>query len=169
LKSPTIKILQNSVNIKDVVKEIKEIIKKYHLHDLDQISLQSYKESAWPDSEWSVGTGRFRGLPEGITEKDFKYPLFEEAEVINHYMKKMYMYRTRIMILNPRNVMSIHEDFSPRIHIPIKTNSDCRMIIGDQCHHLEVGKIYWTDTTIKHTAFNAGTRPRIHIMGCVDN
>ena len=169
MKSPTIKILQNSVNIKDVVKEIKEIIKKYHLHDLDQISLQSYKESAWPDSEWSVGTGRFRGLPEGITEKDFKYPLFEEAGVINHYMKKMCMYRTRIMVLDPRNVMSIHEDLSPRIHIPLITNPDCRMVIGDQCHHLEVGKIYWTDTTIKHTAFNAGTRPRIHIMGCVDN
>lgn len=78
-------------------------------------------------------------------------------------------FRTRIMILPPRNCYSIHSDPTPRIHIPIISNSQCYMIWPNhsRCLQLNNGVIYWTDTTKQHTFINGGTEPRIHLVMCI--
>jgi len=160
-----LKVIQENINIKGISSEINSLLEKYSLHDQNQISLQSYKENADPKREWHKGNGKVWDIP--AKEEEFQHLLFDEIPLINHYIRKFKLYRTRIMKLQPGRVMSIHRDYSPRVHIPITTNDGCRMMIGKECYHLEVGNVYWTNTTIEHTAFNGGTDPRIHILGCV--
>lgn len=160
-----VEIIKPSVNVDGIKKELATIIEKYKLEGYKQISLQSTMENADPQTEWDVGTGSALNLK--TKEQNFKYLLFPEAKLINHYIEEFGMFRTRVMKLPPSKVMSIHKDKTPRIHIPISTNDACRMMIGNQCYHLETGKIYWTDTRLEHTAFNSSNDPRIHIVGCV--
>jgi len=160
-----VEIIKPSVNVDGIVKELTTIIEKYKLEGYKQISLQSTMENADPHTEWDVGTGS--GLNLKTKEQNFIYPLFPEAKLINHYINEFGMFRTRVMKLQSRKVMSVHKDKTPRIHIPISTNDGCRMMVGNQCYTLEAGKMYWTDTRLEHTAFNGGEYPRIHIVGCV--
>jgi hypothetical protein len=160
-----VEIINDSVNLDGIIKEMTTIIEKYELEGYNQISLQSYKPDADPLDEWETGNGKVWDLP--VKEEEFVHPLFPEAELLNSYIKEFSMYRTRIMKLFPGKVMSVHHDRTPRIHLPISTNDGCRMMIGHQCYHLEPGKMYWTDTRLEHTAFNGGPYPRIHIVGCV--
>ena len=164
----------NSINTKGIARDINTIIKKYDLQGEGpgglclQISLQSYKPDADPREEWQrSNNGSYTGLNLSRSQEEFIYPLFPEAKLLNHYINKFGMYRTRVMSLMPSKVMSIHRDPTPRIHIPIFTNDGCRMIIEDQCYHLKSGLAYWTDTTLEHTAFNGGKQRRTHIVGCV--
>lgn len=163
--SRDVKIIKDGIDTAGIIQDMTVIIEKYGLKLYKQISLQSYKADADPHDEWETGNGKVRNLP--VKEEEFVHPLFPEAELLNSYIKEFGLYRTRIMKLRPRTVMSIHQDHTPRIHLPVFTNDGCRMMIGHQCYHLKAGSAYWTNTTIEHTAFNGGVRSRVHIVGCV--
>ena len=77
--------------------------------------------------------------------------------------------RSRIMVLKEKHNYSIHQDLSWRLHIPIKTNSNCLFYFPDhkEHFHLENGKIYKVNTTERHTFINAGWDDRIHFIGCL--
>lgn len=74
--------------------------------------------------------------------------------------------RVRLMALPHKKCMSIHRDAQPRIHVPIITNKNCRMMIDDNVYHLKAdGSAYWTNTLKPHTAFNADhSELRIHML-----
>lgn len=69
----------------------------------------------------------------------------------------------------PRKCYSVHQDPTPRLHIPIITNEHCWMVWPkDQfCVHLNEGYVYWTNTQKYHSFLNGGTEDRIHIVMCV--
>ena len=50
---------------------------------------------------------------------------------------------------------------------PLITNEDCFMVIENKNYTLEVGKVYLTNTTLRHTAVNASKNSRVHIVGCM--
>jgi len=100
-------------------------------------------------------------------ELSFKYPLFD-VPIINSFIEHFKLHRTRLMIQEPRSVLTFHKDWSQRIHLPIDTHEDCMMLLRDKAYHLEEGKIYFTNTTKKHTAFNChNSKRRLHIVGCL--
>ena len=100
-------------------------------------------------------------------ELSFKHPLFD-APIINSFIKHFKLHRTRLMIQEPRSVLTYHKDWSQRIHLPIDTHEDCMMLLKDNAYHLEEGKIYFTNTTKRHTAFNChNSIRRLHIVGCL--
>ena len=99
-------------------------------------------------------------------ELSFKYPLFD-APIINSFMEHFKLHRTRIMIQEPRSVLTWHKDWTQRIHLPIYTHEHCKMVIEDNVYHLEEGKIYFTNTTKYHTAMNCHSTRRLHIVGCL--
>jgi hypothetical protein len=41
------------------------------------------------------------------------------------------------------------------------------MVIEDEVKHLEENKWYWTNTVVKHTAFNASSEYRIHLVAAI--
>ena len=76
--------------------------------------------------------------------------------------------RVRLMLSRPKTCLSWHRDHERRIHIPLITNPGARLVIEDTAHHLPAdGSVYLANTTLHHTAFNAGNEPRIHLVACV--
>jgi len=72
--------------------------------------------------------------------------------------------RIRLMKSKPQTCLSWHRDDSPRIHYPLKTQDGCFMVIENEIKHLEQDKWWWTNTILKHTAFNSSKEDRIHLV-----
>ena len=149
--------------ILEVANSIKVMLKKGWAN-IGQVGIQGHKPNLDPMTEYKSSIGRVSKLQ--YPETYFKYSLFE-IPTINRLMEKYGMLRTRIMQSTPKTCLSFHQDMSKRIHIPLITNDDCMMIIEDRIYNLEVGKVYLTNTTLRHTAVNASTNSRVHIVGCV--
>ena len=92
----------------------------------------------------------------------FKNTVFED---IYKELKKRYILgRVRLMRNESKTCLTWHTDTSPRIHYPIKTQKGCFMVIGDEVMHLKQNKWYWTNTLMKHTAFNGSREDRLHLV-----
>jgi hypothetical protein len=61
-----------------------------------------------------------------------------------------------------------HSDEGFGYTIPIETNEDCVSLSyendAETKHHLEVGKLYFTDRSIEHESFNTGKTNRTHLL-----
>lgn len=158
------KIIKNSVNVERMLEELYHILFSNEISwysDWEQISLQSDLPD---DKDINVSVGKVTKLRS--PETAYTHAMFD-CNVINHYMKKYGLYRTRVMQLGPKRCYSLHRDPTPRVHIPLISDENSLMLIDNKAQHLEVGKIYWTDTRKMHTAINTGPSSRIHIVGCV--
>lgn len=72
--------------------------------------------------------------------------------------------RGRIMTLMPQKCLSWHHDTEPRLHLPLRTNEKCFMVIGDEVKHLNAGRWWHTNTVVPHTVFNGSNEPRTHLV-----
>lgn len=92
------------------------------------------------------------------------------CETIYNELNKLYgVCRARFMVMTPeQRAYSMHFDCAPRIHIPIKTNSDCMFILEDKIYKMpNLGSAYKINTTKKHSALNLGWEDRIHLVFCI--
>lgn len=160
-----LKILEK-INVEPILKEyysIQDNIQwtSYNLKG-KQCSLQ-YRENEDP---WTSSVGRSKGeeLSYGILNDFFKNTIFET--IIRNYNLK----RTRLMWLEPYSCYSMHNDETPRIHIPLITNQGCYFLfkIG-LIKHLEIGNVYWVDTRKLHTFVNTSEYARLHLVGIVES
>jgi hypothetical protein len=154
-------------NFQILLKEIENIIQKVGF-EKNQIICQSLENN--PD-QWHLGVGSIEELAE---KEELKYNQLNNALVgsyLEEIIKKHNAYRTRIMLMPPRQCYSIHADPSKRIHIPIITNSHCWMVWpkNSACHQMTIERAYITDTTQPHTFINGGLEDRIHLVMCVPN
>jgi len=130
---------------------------------IDQICLQGMEEVD-ADPYFGIGSGKNY---KPYKETDFIYPNFD-IPYINSIIKKLNMYRTRVLLLKPKVCYTIHTDSSKRIHIPIYTNEKCWLIVNKDIIHLPAdGNYYEIDTTQEHTALNGSPEDRVHIVGCI--
>jgi hypothetical protein len=161
-----IEVLEDNIDLKTILEEANSVkmFLKAGWKDIDQVGLQAHKPNLDPAEEWSNSLGRPDQIP--YPENYFKYSLFE-IPTINRIMEKYGMVRTRIMKSNPKTCLTVHEDLTKRIHIPLISNDKCFMAIEDRNYYLEPGKIYLTNTTLRHTAVNASDTYRVHIVGCI--
>lgn len=101
------------------------------------------------------------------TEEEFIYPQFDMSYT-NFIIEKLGMYRTRLMRMKPQTCYTYHLDLTKRMHIPLITNDRCMFIIDDIVYRYPAdGNHYLVDTTKMHTAINASTEDRLHIVGCI--
>jgi hypothetical protein len=142
--------------------EILEIINTVGF-DSNQIICQGQSADG---TDWKTGVGRIRDL-EDRDEQHYKYlnPALAGtmlADIIEEYG----CFRTRIMLMSPRSCYSIHADFTPRLHIPVVTNTQAWMVWPylNKCYQMKVGNIYFADTTKTHTFLNGDGTDRIHIV-----
>ena len=82
-----------------------------------------------------------------------------------HLSKLFNIGRFRLMVTQPKQCYTWHKDETKRLHVPLVTNPGARMVIGDTAYHLQAGKLYITDTTLPHTAFNGSMHDRYHLVG----
>lgn len=105
-------------------------------------------------------------------EKDFLYlcNIFKDTsfeEIFNILQKKYKLGRLRIMKSKPKTCLSWHVDYYKRIHLPIKTQAGCLMIIEDEVCELKSGQWWDTNTIVPHTAVNASKEDRIHLVATI--
>ena len=87
--------------------------------------------------------------------------------ICENIIQKYKLTRTRWMWVYPYSCYSIHHDFAARIHIPLITNSSNLFLFPDQnlTFNLELNKVYWVDTTKRHTFMNCSSEFRLHLVG----
>lgn len=89
-------------------------------------------------------------------------------EVVYNELKTKYSVgRVRLMRSRPKTCLSWHVDDSQRLHYPIKTQEGCLMVIEDQVKHLNQNEWCFTNTLVKHTAFNGSKDFRIHLVATI--
>ena len=97
--------------------------------------------------------------------------LFEDTyfkEVYDTLIPKYNLGRVRLLWKMPRTTLSWHRDPERRLHIPIVTNPGALMIIDDEVKHMPAdGKVWITDNTKYHNAFNGGEEDRVHLVATV--
>ena len=111
-------------NFEILVKEVMDLINTVNF-EKNQIICQNLKEHA---DDWKSGIGRIDELADQ-EEKNYNQI---NSKLKGTYIEKLivqnFAYRTRIMMMPPRQCYSVHADPSQRIHIPIVTNDQCWMI-----------------------------------------
>ena len=97
--------------------------------------------------------------------------LFEDTyfkEVYDTLIPNYKLGRVRLLWKMPRTTLSWHRDPERRLHIPIVTNPGALMIIDDEVKHMPAdGKVWITDITKYHNAFNGGEEDRVHLVATV--
>lgn len=159
-----IKILR-SININTLLdyysKIESDILWTDYGHKGKQAGLQ-YKEN---EDCWSSAVGKH-------VDDDLKYnnlnPFFKDTEfekIINEYN----LVRSRLMWVNPYACYSMHQDQTPRLHIPMITNPDCYFVFKHaKPVNLAMSNIYRVETRIPHTAMNCSEFPRLHFVGVLE-
>lgn len=130
-------------------------------HKGRQVGLQ-YKDDEDP---WTSAVGKSRGRELEYTTINpfFKDTIFEQ--LINNYNLK----RTRLMWVGPYACYSMHKDATPRIHIPLITNSECYFLFrSGTMMNLHKGCVWWVDTRLTHTFINCSSQHRLHLVGVVE-
>lgn len=147
--------------VRETLKLIKEI-------SIPQISLQIDKNESWDcSSNW---------LKNSNSKSEFNFQNIHPSlknSVFEIYLNSLplKLFRTRIMIMNPKSSYSIHKDPTPRIHIPIVTNEQNAFLFPEHNFMFQMpadGSIFWVDTRKIHTFVNWSTISRIHIVSVIE-
>ena len=164
-------------NFADVVAEVTKLAEDQQLYfDCEgnpdgQIAIQNDQAGS---TDWRSGIGKATvKMPDW--EHSFCHLQSELiGSAIEDYIKwlNVPVYRTRIMMSRPKGCYSIHRDLSPRLHLPIVTNTQCNFLITEPLtmFHLPAdGTTTWVDTTKHHTFMNGSTEQRLHLVMIVEN
>lgn len=163
MKEHYIKIV-DEIKIKPLLDYYNEHEKNFIWNTKDNKGKQSGLQYALNQDPWLSATERVK-----IKSRYFFLinPYFKNS-IFENIITKYKLFRTRLLWLHSQNCYSMHFDDTPRIHIPLTTNSDSFIIFKDGVvEHLEIGKIYWVNTCKIHTAMNGGETSRLHLVGCI--
>ena len=124
---------------------------------------------------WTIPSETGKEVSRDVPIDESKYtklvPEFENTyfnEVYTALKKKFKLGRVRLLLKEPRSVLSWHKDPEPRLHIPIVTNLGCSMVIENVAKHLPAdGHVTITNNTKYHNFFNGGEQARVHLVACV--
>ena len=124
---------------------------------------------------WTIPDEKGKEVSRDVPIDESKYtqlvPEFEKTyfkEVYETLKKRFKLGRVRLLLKEPRSVLSWHKDPEPRLHIPIITNLGCSMVIENVAKHLPAdGHVTITNNTKYHNFFNGGEQSRIHLVACV--
>lgn len=161
-----VKYIESVPEFNQLSVEILDLISKVPTKE-NQISCQSNIKDS---DEWHATVGSIKLLDQQDETVYWQINPSLKGSVIEKTINRYQGFRCRIMIMDARKCYSIHADPTPRIHIPIVTNEQCWMVwpYDNYSQHLVEGRTFWTDTTKRHTAFNAhDTESRIHLVMCV--
>lgn len=117
------------------------------------------------EDPWTSAVGKSPGNELQYTELN---PFFKDT-IFESLIKTYNLKRTRLMWVNRKSCYSIHADETPRIHIPLITNSECYFLFSPGfLFHLDINSVWWVDTRLQHTFLNCSDEHRLHLVGIVD-
>jgi hypothetical protein len=118
---------------------------------------------------WRVGTGMSKTKTAHWEQMFDKLQPSLVGTPLDEYLQwlEVPVYRARLMLAREKSCYSIHRDFSPRLHLPLVTNTQCNFLITDplEMFHLPAdGTTTWVNTRLPHTFFNGSTEKRYHLV-----
>jgi hypothetical protein len=152
------------IDVAPILEEYYRLEDKIVWTDYGSKGKQSGLQHKMNEDEWASAVGRSSGneFESSILNPFFKDTVFEEL-IIKHKL-----FKTRLMWLNSYACYSMHQDESPRIHIPLITNPECYFIFrAIPPIHLPSTHVHWTDTRRGHSFMNCSDMPRLHLVGAV--
>jgi len=160
-------------NFNLVVEQCKKLAEKYGNWEINadcQIAIQTDDDNR---EDWLAGTGRsITKTPEW--ERSFnKIQPSLKGTAVDDYLNWLGVpvYRARIMMAREKGCYSIHRDYSPRLHLPLVTNTQCNFLFTDplEMFHMPAdGITTWIDTRKYHTFMNGSTEKRLHLVMIVE-
>ena len=115
------------------------------------------------ENPWTSAVGKSRC-------SDFEFDKLNPAvagTIFESIIEEYSLTRTRLMWVGPHKCYSFHKDSTPRIHLPLITNSECYFLFHNTLTHLPAGSAYWVDTTQRHTFLNTSMDFTLHLVGVV--
>jgi hypothetical protein len=176
---------------KKMREDLARILSRADINRTGQLCLtHAPRRNSHPDGQSYQGSGSFlyrfalQGkelvrtiLKDPLRESDFTdfIPDFEDTYFHDVWKKlkefgqsntfeKFDIGRMRIIRLNPCECLTWHRDVTARIHIPIITNKESRIVITDRVYHLPESYPYLVQTVFEHSAFNGGNEQRYNLL-----
>jgi len=153
-----------------------EIFQKHRLANgvgATQVMVQVHTE----EDNWRYGIGTRENYENFPNPRIFNkiQPALSNSPIENYInWLALPVWRSRLMMIEPRTTYSIHKDHEFRLHLPLITNNQCFMLFPTEddnakMFHLPAdGTTHWTNTRQFHSAVNFGTEPRLHLVMCID-
>ncbi len=66
--------------------------------------------------------------------------------------------------IEPHRDTSVTLLYSHRVHVPILTNDEVKFMCGEESINMCEGDIWTFDNTLRHSVYNRGNTPRIHLI-----
>jgi len=156
-----------------VVEQCKKLAEQYGNWEINadcQIAIQTDDDSK---EDWLAGTGRSAEKTPAWEHSFNKIQPSLKGTPIDDYLNWLGVpvYRTRIMMAREKGCYSIHRDYSPRLHLPLVTNTQCNFLFTDplQMFHMPAdGTTTWVNTKKYHTFMNGSTEKRLHLVMIVE-
>jgi hypothetical protein len=158
--------LIDTVNVETILTQYQQLENTIQWTDYGHKGKQTGLQYKVNEDPWTSAVGRSQGQEIQYDNFNlfFKGTVFEE--LINVYQLK----RTRLMWIGPYACYSMHNDETPRIHIPLITNPECYFLFQTgQLTNLTVNNVWWVDTRLRHTFINCSDHPRLHLVGVVES
>lgn len=159
-----IKLLSH-IDVQPLLAEYNQLEKDIQWIEYGHKGKQSGLQYKIDEAHWTSAVGKSQGDELAYTNLNpfFKDTIFEE--IINKYN----LVKTRLMWIGPYACYSMHNDQTPRIHIPLITNSECYFVFqAGKLSNLTTNSIWWVDTRLRHTFMNCSAHHRLHLVGVVD-
>ena len=150
----------------DQCKQLAEQHGNWEFNYDSQIAIQTNDDST---ENWLAGTGRSVTKTPDWEHSFCKLQPSLKGTAIDEYLQWLAVpvYRTRIMMAREKGCYSIHRDYSPRLHLPLVTNTQCNFLFTDplQMFHMPAdGTTTWVDTKKYHTFMNGSIEKRLHLV-----
>lgn len=154
------------VSLVDKLVKEKNLIEDIVDHPNGQLAVQTNDPG---QTDWKVGVGKSVAKPPEWEHQFCHIQPDLKGSVIEEYLDwlNVPVYRTRIMLTRPKTSYSIHKDYSPRLHLPLITNSQCYFVFKDPARFIHMpadGQTYWVDTRYEHTFINGSVDNRLHLV-----
>jgi len=162
----------------DINNDVERLIFADDAFDLKKFSWHN-QASLRQSDDWFAGTGslydynaqQFVGSTASYTQTSEKLAgsylemmiKFVEGHAAEEGVK---IGRVRLMRLLPKTCYTLHTDLEEfRYHIPVQTNNSNFFVIDNNVYRMPTaGQLYRFKTNAAHTAVNASTEPRTHIV-----
>jgi len=144
-----------------------QLIEKLNWNNgLNQIMLQTHDPNV---DDYMNGAGR---IADALYTDETMYKYIQpslKGTNIEKFLIDNNVFRSRLMLVNPKKCYSVHKDPSARLHLALQTNDQAFFMFPyrNKFHTVRENRTtYYVNTMEYHSFANCGTEDRIHLVMC---
>jgi hypothetical protein len=155
----------NSIDLTTVLECYRNLESQIQWTDYGHKGKQAGLQYKQDEDVWASAVGKSKGQELTYTNLN---PLFKDT-VFEEIIKQHSITRARLLWVGPFACYSMHQDTTPRVHVPLISNPDCYFVFkSGRLVNMVPGFTYWVDTRNAHTFMNCSEEWRLHFVGVVE-